>query len=330
MTNDADVKETPETWQQVLKSTNLRAMSGTLRQVERLIGNDETTAKQLADIILKDATLTPHVLMVANSATHLPAATEPSNEGALTQAIIRIGFKGLRAICISVAIMDSFLKKMPSRPELQACIAQSFDVAVHARNVAKKMSVNEEDVFIAGMLQNLGELVFWCSTIPDSQVYLDLMDCAADSPEQAFKKLSGMDFQDMSKELATEWELSDLLQETFGVKLNDEIKAVHLGRRISLGLKQGWDSPAINKLLQGQLSDLGFDIMNGMSFIRAGADEASALAASYSPHVTEQPKKMEPVTEPETLSSEPLTEGKAKSGQANKLHNTETTSLIRP
>ena len=32
---------TPETWQQVLKSTELRAMSATLRQLEELIDNDD-------------------------------------------------------------------------------------------------------------------------------------------------------------------------------------------------------------------------------------------------------------------------------------------------
>jgi HD-like signal output (HDOD) protein len=279
-----DDRQTPETWQQVLKSTELRAMSGTLRELEQLIGNDGTTAKQLADIILKDVPLTSRVLTVANSVIHAPNRAA-NDEGALTQAIVRIGFNGLRAICISIAIMDSFLKKMPNHPEMIACVAHSFEVAVHARNAAKKTGAQQEDVFIAGLLQNLGELVFWCSTVPESSVYKELLECAVDTPEQAFKKLSGMDFQDMSEALAKEWKLSELLLESFGVKMTPETKAVHLGRRISSASKGGWESPAINKLLQTQLSDLGFDIMSGMKFMREGADEARQLAQNYTPKV---------------------------------------------
>lgn len=301
--------KTPETWQQVLKDTELRAMSGTLRQLDELIGNDDTTPKQLADIILKDVTLTSRVLMIANSVTHSRSQT-PSNEGTLTQAIIRIGFKGLRAICISVAIMDSFLKKMSDRSELQKCITHSFGAAVHARNVAKKTGANEEEVFIAGLLQNLGELVFWCSTIPTSQLYLDLLECAVDTPEQAFKKLSGMDFQDMSKALATEWQLSDLLLKSLGADITLDTKAVHLGRRISQASKEGWDSPAINKVLQSQLIDLGFDIMNGMKFMRDGENEAKTLAASYDLQNTEQAYDTEAYDDVQEL---PVKETPAKS-----------------
>ncbi|MGK0441016.1 MAG: HD-like signal output (HDOD) protein [Pseudohongiellaceae bacterium] len=157
--------KTPEAWQQALKNTELRAVSGVLRELEELINQDKTTPKQLADIILKDVMLASRVLIMANSVTHNRSQTA-SSEGTLTQAIVRIGFKSLRAICISVALMDSLIKKMPHRQELQLCVARSFDVVVHARNVAKKTGANEEDVFIAGLFQNLGELLFWCSDIP--------------------------------------------------------------------------------------------------------------------------------------------------------------------
>lgn len=315
---------TPERWQELLKSAELRAMSGTLQQLESLIDKVDTTPKQLAEVILRDVSLTSRVLMVANSVTHAPLSASAS-KGALTQAIVRIGFKSLRAICISVAIMDSLLKKMPNRQELEQCIAQSFDIAVHARNVARKTGANEEDVYIAGLLQNFGELLFWCSSIPENQLYLDLLEHAADSPEQAFKKLSGMDFQDMSIALANEWKLSDLLLESLGAEVTLDTKAVHLGRRISLASRHGWDSSEINKVLQAQLKDLGFDVLNGMEFMREGERESLALAASYELKVAEPEEEADIDGHLPNKLSEKKISNKKESKESPK-----PTSLIRP
>lgn len=85
----------------------------------------------------------------------------------------------------------------------------------------------------------------------------------------------------MSIALASEWQLSDLLLESYGVNITNETKAVHLGRRISIASRQGWNSTQINKILKSQVIDLGFDILSGMDFMRDGAKEAQALAASY-------------------------------------------------
>ena len=274
-------------WQQQLKTSQLGAMSHTVQQIQALLGQDDTSAEDLAAIILTDVTLTSRVLAVANSVIHR-GQTSSGAEGTLTQAIVQLGFSGLRAICISAAVMDTVLKQTDHRPELHDCISDSFDTAIHARNVAEKTGLNAEQAFVAGLLQNLGELVFWCSSIPDSEAYQQLLEHSVDSPEQAFKRLSGMDFEDMSKALAREWNLGELLQQTFSADITPATKAIHLGRRISQASKQGWESPQINQLLQDQLKALGFDIIAGMNFMKQGAEEAARLAGRYQPEPAEQ------------------------------------------
>jgi len=147
-----------EDWQNIIYNLDLQIMSGSLLQITNLLDQPNTTAKQLANVVLTDIMLTSRVLKIANSATHYPAKT--SDEGALTQAIVRVGFNGLRAICLCVSLMDHLIKKKENRTQLMACISRSFETAVQARNVAKIMKVNTEDVFIAGLLQNIGELSF--------------------------------------------------------------------------------------------------------------------------------------------------------------------------
>lgn len=302
-----------EIWQQLLQQTDLRAMSSVIRQLERLIGKDSTTPKQLADVVLQDIALTSRVLIVANSVT-LNCKEPVHGESSLTRAIVRVGFNGLRAICISAAIMDSFLKKSPHCKELQAVISQCFNVAVYSRIIARRAGANEEEVFIAGLFQKLGELLFWSSDIPESSSYQDLLKFTVDTPEQAFKRLTGKDFQDLSIALAVNWKLSPLLLESLGATINDNTKAVHLGRRFSSVSRHGWDSPQAKNLLQQHQDMLGVDLETCMRFMREGEAEAKALAGSYVPvtnvnaadnepnvpvvtsevNVTQEPQKSEP------------------------------------
>jgi len=319
-----DRKEAQKNWRHELMNTELRAMSGTLRAINDVINKDSTSTKQLADIILTDVALTARVLTIANSIQHNPAAVTVS-EGALVQAIVRIGFGGLRAICISTAILDSVLKEMPHHPELLSCIFQSFENAVHGRNVANVTGANAEEVFIAGLLQNIGEMVFWCSAIPKSKEYQDLRESAFDSPEKALKKLSGLDFNDISIALSQEWRLSDLLLESLEGEININTKAIHLGRGINEALKEGWDSAPIKKLLQVQFSEMGFDIMAAMKFMRDGDADAKVLAASYENLVEKEPVYVK--------SDVPEASRIEKTGEENEVRKaaaTKKTSLIRP
>jgi HD-like signal output (HDOD) protein len=287
--SDSGNKET-DVWQQLLQDTDLRAMSGVIRRLEFLIGSDSTTPKQLANVVLQDVTLTSRVLLVANSVTH-HSAKSVNGEGSLTRAIVRIGFNGLRAICISSAIMDTFLKRSPHSSEIQSVIAESFKLAVYSRVVARRLAVNEEEVFIAGLLQNFGELIFWSSRIPASADYKKLQASSEDNPGQIFKALSGKDFQDLSIALAAEWKLSPLLLESFGGIINASTKALNLGVRLSVASRYGWDSPQATTLLQEHQDVLGVDLETCVRFMREGEAEIKMLSSSYNLNSTDELSK---------------------------------------
>lgn len=277
---------TAERWLKQLKAIEMRAFSGTLRSVASLLDSGESSAKQLAAAILKDPMLTARVLQVANSVSHQVAAQPLSTEvedgaGALTQAVVRIGYGSLRAICISVALMETLLRKNPHSEQLRNCVAISFQTAVHARNMAHKLGANEEDIFIAGLLQNLGELLFWCSDMPDSPDFQELCACAVDTPEQAFKQLCGKDFRELSQWLAGEWRLSGTLSQSFGFELNNTTKAVSFGRRIPRAVEQGWASEACKDILQSLAKEFKFDLDAATELVRSGMAEAAQLSASY-------------------------------------------------
>jgi len=278
-------------WLEILQKTEMRALASVSRDISELIGDSNASAAVLAELILRDAALTSQVLKVASSVVYKPGANSKdkltagnsSNESALRQSIIRIGFNGIRCICISIALIDSIVKNPLEQQRLFKCLAHSFHTAVHARNIAQQMKrCRSEDVFIAGLLQNLGEIVFWTSPIAKSGKFKVLLKESENNPSEAAAKLTGMNFTDMSKELANGWSLSETLMDSFNpAKHGPEMRAVNLGVMMSNGVEGGWESKPLKSALNKITKDFSLDIGKGMDLLHKGADEAIAIANSY-------------------------------------------------
>ena len=55
-----------EYWLELFSKTDLPVLGGVVHELESVTGKDNSTALQLADVILKDPALTSRVLKVAN------------------------------------------------------------------------------------------------------------------------------------------------------------------------------------------------------------------------------------------------------------------------
>lgn len=272
-----DLNISPEDWQGLVCSVELRALSSTIFELDRLLSVSDVNLSEVVDVVLKDLTLTSRVLKIANGV----GSAKSSNNLSLAASIEKIGFSGLRAICICTSWLDSRHEDLESKPELIEAIRSSFEVAVHARNIAARMEVNTEDSFVAGLLLNLGELAFWLSPIPRSVEFIHLLESESCSAEQAFIKLSGKNFNEMSKILAEQWGLSQLLLKALNVDACKEVKSILLGREISKASKCGWNSNEVTSILKSQQKALRLNITETMLMMKAGADEAETLSQSY-------------------------------------------------
>ena len=306
-------KETVQSvdWLEILQKTEMRALASISNEITQLISNTNTSANALATMILKDAALTSQVLKIANSVSYntegKKSKSDPDSE--LKRAIIRIGFNGIRCICISIALIDSIIKNPDKQQRLYQCLAQSFHTAVHARNVAQQMGCRSEDVFIAGLLQNLGELVFWTSPISDMSSFKALLEQVDGNEPEAAKLLTGMDFSEMSKGLAESWALSETLSNSFNpADFSRETKAINLGNMMSAGVEAGWESKPLKVALNKITKDFNFDLGKGMALLKKGADEAVAMANEYSPGIGDKLLGIEEEVLPCVESIEPVSD----------------------
>lgn len=185
-----------QAWIDRLNQAELPALAAVVQDLHRLSQADRASVQQLADVLLRDASLTSKVLRVGNSAYY-----NPSQESirTISRAIVLIGFDNVRLIGMSVCLIDSLLAKAP-REQLQMLLARSFHAAVQARNIAGYvLSRSEEEVFIAALLHTVGELAFWASGGAQADELAVALERPGMDPDEAVREVLGTSFRQLTQ-----------------------------------------------------------------------------------------------------------------------------------
>lgn len=268
-----------QSWIDRLNQAELPALAAVVHDLQRLTAEHSASVQQLADVLLRDATLTSKVLRVANSAHYNPAR-EPIRT--LSRAIVLIGFDTVRAIGVSVCLVDGLLGKAP-REQLTALLARAFHGAVQARTIAGYvLGRQQEEVFIAALLKDLGELAFWgCAGSQADDLAAALAEPGVDV-EATVRDRLGTGFRQLTQGLAKSWGLGG----TVGLALtghpgDSASDAVQLGGQIAQLALDGWDTPAMAEQLERMAAFIGVEPDQALQLALAGADEAVRVAATF-------------------------------------------------
>jgi HD-like signal output (HDOD) protein len=139
--------------------SKLLAFPFTATKVMSLSNNDTSGAKQLAQVINADPTISAQILKVANSVFF---ASLNRRINSIHDAIVRIGFSETKRIVSSMAIMNMFDRKLHNagfdRTEFWY---HSIACAIISERIARKGAfVNPDEAFLSGLLHDLGILLF--------------------------------------------------------------------------------------------------------------------------------------------------------------------------
>ena len=268
-----------KSWVSKLRTQSMPVLSTVVVEINKLTGSDDADANHLSEVILKDPNLTSHVLRIANSVQYNYSKT-PINT--VSRAVVLIGQKGMRAICISLLVLESLLKNKPKERVMQL-IAQGFHAATQAKLLISRVDENAaEEVFIAALLFNLGEMAFWTS----EEIDIDNQDLMSDDPvarKSAMEKTLGTSFKAITRELAKHWNLGESLEQSLfpPSEPGAKVKAVITGERLSRAALHGWDSPQVQKVLSEVAELVGVDEEQALKIVKDGSDSAAEVALNY-------------------------------------------------
>ncbi len=297
---DTSITLTPEqeSYLELIRSTQLKAIGSVNREIIVAINND-ADVKLIEEFVLKDASLTAHILKTASSVVY--AANKQRTATSIRYAIVRIGFEGIRSICITVALIDNIPERHADNKEnLVKCISKSFHNAIQSKNMAKKMGgCQEQETYIAGLLQNIGELAFWCSPLHNMAAYVSLIKSGLE-PEECCYTLCGQRFKELSTILGNEWNLGEVLVESLQDNpTTNNAKAVKMGTNITNALELGWNSIEMSQINDVLGREFDSDIDSNHELIFAGFTEAIDEVISYFPEAEQVLRASAPAAVPE-------------------------------
>jgi len=288
----ADQHKGRDYWLEVFSKTELPVLGGVVHELESVTGKDNSTAMQLADVILKDPALTSRVLKVANCVIYNPTINNPITT--ISRAVVQLGIAGVKSIYASVVLIDKLLTEQ-SPPHALNGIVHAINAAVQARNIMARVTGKaNEEVFIAALLYRLGELAFWCFGAEHAEQLNDSLEQNNDSPEILIERQLGTSFHALTSGLAERWELGGVLKEALNnpAAKKPPATAVQFGDRLSESLDGDHESAEFQALLEEVAEFCKTDAEDIQALVAQGAKEATSELKAFGVHQLHQAAKL--------------------------------------
>jgi len=191
--------------------------SNRLRDLLSLAGEDELSASRLAVLVLEDYGLTLKVLRVANSFYY-----NRSNRyiESITRAIVVLGTQTVRKLASTLAFFEHF--------EQRSCLLQQLLVrsmlSAHVAGITGALidSSRREEAYLAGMFQNLGEvLVARC--LPDQHAKIQAQIDAGVPANEASMREMGFSYNALAEVASRHWKLPPHLSSLWEPQVASEV-----------------------------------------------------------------------------------------------------------
>lgn len=283
-------RRTLQQWVEALTGRQLPAFARSAQRIASKSLEQDSSAAELAALILQDVSMTTRLLRMSNSVLFNPGGGRIST---VSRAIIVLGFDTVRDLCLSIAVLDGLLTG-PNRGLVARAMGLALHGALQARNLARLARLHEaEEIFVAALLSHLGELALLChageaeaEALPR---LLQLRGLDAPEREQAERDLLGFALRDLTARLNHEWRLSGLLARTLEQPAGNDPRArvVRLGNALARCLARGVPGVALDALVFDAAELLGLDqaaLKRGvLEVYRSAAEAGSALDADLGP-----------------------------------------------
>lgn len=190
-------------------SGELPALPKAACHIMAVIEDPKTTATRLEKALAMDQALTAKVLRIANS----PFYGAVREIRTVSEAIVRLGFVSIRNWTVVTATKSVFLA--PGAGSLYKKIwRQSVLSAMAGQLVAQHLRIGEpENIFIGGLMQNIGQLVLARSHPELFQQILTESEHSGSHYHEVERQLLGFDHGELGALLIKEWNLSQDLEE---------------------------------------------------------------------------------------------------------------------
>lgn len=265
-------------WIKQLSEEDMPIFAGTVANVTKALHSGKSSASDVANIILQDASLTSRVLKAANTVHFNPTRHSIST---VSRAVMVMGFDQIKVITLSMALIDN-LRVGEQRAQLIQEMAFAFHAATQAQEFAKQLKLDDaEDIFVATLLSRLGYMAFWAFAGEESQALLNEMHEGKESA-QAELKVLGFKLTDLTKTLCHDWSLGELLNEYLNNRLSAKnTKLISLAVDIATTAQQGWEQLELETVSKRVAQICDVSVEKAKNLVLSNVNKSKELTLLY-------------------------------------------------
>lgn len=235
-------------WVAELTRADLPVLKQTARDLAKLREDDERlTASSVANVIARDPLMTVKLLRYLQAHKHRVQTTEVIQ---VEQALLMLGLEPLFAKVPAAPLVEDVIKpQLAALPHLLRVVHRSHRASEYAKDWAVRLrDLHYEEVRIAALLHDIAEMLMWCFA-PEQMLniwHMQHKDKSLRSRDAQIQVL-GFPVSDLQKELATQWDLPELLLTLMNdssanqPRVRNVVLAVNLARHSA----NGWDDAAL-------------------------------------------------------------------------------------
>ncbi|MBC8089422.1 MAG: HDOD domain-containing protein, partial [Phycisphaerae bacterium] len=185
---------------QILSGSDFPALSQQIVDTISVLDDDASSLQRLANVVLREYSLTLSVVRTANSA-HYRRTGRPIQSA--THAMMMLGARTVRHLASSLLLFENYSRRSSKLKELMLLSLLS---ANHAREAAVRLGTcDPEEAHLCGMFRNLGEVLVACHFPEDYARIETLIQDNKRSATSVTNEVLGFRYEELGVALSKHW-----------------------------------------------------------------------------------------------------------------------------
>ena len=189
--------------QRIAAAEDLPTFAHHITELMATAGDEDATLRRLANLILKNVSLTAKVLRVVNSVYFNRAGRSILS---ISHAVTLLGWDAVRHLAAGMLMFDHFKNSARGREQMLI----SLLTASHARQVAKHAHyAHAEEAYLCGMFRNLGELLVSCYLHEAYSEILESIKSNQWTDREACRHVLHFTYEELGQAMARQWHMPE-------------------------------------------------------------------------------------------------------------------------
>ncbi|WP_432454474.1 MULTISPECIES: HDOD domain-containing protein [unclassified Agarivorans] len=228
------------TEQELLARVNeLPKVSSVVQELVSMLNHPDCDFAVLAKKISMDQVISARVLRLSNSAHFGHSRTIAS----VNEAVIRLGVIPLKTMIVVSWLTNAFPRFKTL--DMKLYWGDTFEIAIIASKIANKVGIDANEMFTAGILHNIGDLMIH-SLVPDIACEILARVAEGEDELELQRRLLGTTTAKLGAELARSWKFAPRLVDTIEFYMNPDLATIEPLRALVLNfackVHRDWDS----------------------------------------------------------------------------------------